>query len=190
MKKIQSNLVTLHVLAITVMWLAAACSLQAALTPGETTVPHLDQITSAVSSGSKEDLLSLFKFSSLPCTKAEGMGGPPKCLADEAEGTLVEVLPILGPEGHHIRRSEMSSWPGIGDAQLYAAYRNSKSTYSDEFFPAGDYGIAFVMPDKVDGVVFQVTEEGIVRLDYQMLSTIDEIIKNSEVIVGPKPPSK
>jgi hypothetical protein len=190
MMTFQSKKTKLYVLVLTMVWLVSACSPQVAATSGEETIPHFEDITSAVASGSTEDLLAIVKFSSLPCTNAEGMGGPPKCLDNEAEGTPVEVLPIIGPEGHHIRRSEMSSWPGIDDARLYAAYRTSESTYSDEYFPAGDYAIAFIMPSKVDGVVFQVTQDGIVRMDYQMLSTIDEIVKNSEVILSPTPPSE
>jgi hypothetical protein len=189
-KPLLTKKATLIVLVLTLVWLVAACSPQATTSSGKDTIPHFDDITSAVASGSTEDLLSLVKFSSMPCTQAEGMVGPPKCLAGEAEGTLVEVLPILGSEGHHTRRLEMSSWPGIGGARLYAAYRTSESTYSDEYFPAGDYAIAFIMPGKVDGVVFQVTQDGIVRMDYQMLSTIDEIVKNSEVILSPTPPSE
>lgn len=154
----------------------------------ESSVPHLDTLVSAASSGSSEDLVALMKFASLPCTTGDGLGGPPKCLAGEAEGTLVEVLPILGPEGHHIRRSEIGSWPGIGGAQLYAAYRVPESAYSDEFYPTGEYGVAFLMPDKVNVVVFQVTEEGIVRLDYHALPSFEEMLNASEVVLGPYPP--
>lgn len=114
------------------------------------------------------------------------MGGPPKCLADEAEGTLVDVLPILGPEGHHMRRSEFSAWPGIGGAHLYAAFRTSESTYSDEFFPAGEFGVAFLLSDKASLVVLQVTADGIVRLDYPALP-IENILKDNEIILGPYP---
>jgi len=186
----QSPKSTLILLALALVWLVTACSPQAPTTSGEAAVPHLDDLVSAVSSGSNEDILALVQFSSLPCTKAEGMGGPPKCLASETEGTPVEVLPILGSEGHHMRRSELSSWPGIGDAQLYAAYQTSESTYSDEFYPAGEYGVAFLMPDKANVVVFQVSDDGIVRIDYTLLPSIEEILKDSEVVVGPTPPSE
>ena len=151
-------------------------------------MPHLDDLVSAVSSGSTDDLLALVQFSSLPCTRKEGLGGPPKCLAGETEGTLVDVLPILGPEGGHIRRSEFSSWPGIGAAQLYAAFRTSESTYSDEFFPAGEFGVAFLLPDKASVAVFQVTEDGIVRLDYPAVPSFEDILKGNEIILGPYPP--
>ena len=180
---------TLIVLALSA-WLVTACSPQALITPGEGTVPHLDDLVSAVSSGSTDDLLALVRFSSLPCTWKEGLGGPPKCLAGETEGTLVDVLPILGTEGGHIRRSEFSSWPGIGAAQLYAAFRTSEGTYSDEFFPAGEFGVAFLLPDKASVVVFQVTDDGIVRLDYPATPYFEEILKDSEIILGPYPPPK
>lgn len=179
---------TVIILALAIAWLLAACSPKASAPSGVEVVPHFADLLSAISSGSSEDLLALVHFSSLPCTKAEGMGGPPKCLLDEAEGTPVEVLPILGPEGHHMRRSELGSWPGLSKAQLYAVYRTSKSTYSDEFYPAGEYGVAFLMPDKANVVVFQVSDDGIVRIDYTILPSIEETLKSSEVVIGPTPP--
>jgi hypothetical protein len=116
--------------------------------------------------------------------------GPPKCLGNETEGTLVEVLPILGQEGQHIRRSEINSLPGIGAAQLYAVYRTSESTYSDEFFPGGDFGVTFLLEDQVNTVVFQVTEDGIVRIDYHVPPTFEDILKDSEIVLTPTPPSE
>ena len=183
----RSEKASLISLALSIAWLVTACSPLASVPSGEDTVPHLDDLVSAVSSGSTEDLLALVQFSSLPCTRKEGMGGPPKCLSNETEGTLVDVLPILGPEGHHMRRSEFSSWPGIGGGHLYAAFRTSESTYSDEFFPAGEFGVAFRLSDKASVVVFQVTDDGIVRLDYPALP-IEEILKDNEIILGPYPP--
>lgn len=190
MVKFKSIKITLIVLAFAIAWLIAACSPQTPIPSGENTIPHLDDLVNAVSSGSNEDLLPLIQFSSLPCTKKEGLGGPPKCLATEMEGTLVDVLPILGPEGGHIRRSEFSSWSGVGAPQLYAAFRTSERTYSDEFFPAGEFGVAFLLPDKATVVVFQVTDAGIVRVDYPALSSYEDILKDNEVILGPYPPPK
>lgn len=189
MATFKSAKVILILLALSA-WSVTACSPQAPTASGADTVPHLDELVSAVSSGSTDDLLALVQFSSLPCTRKEGLGGPPKCLADETEGTLVDVLPILGPEGGHIRRSEFSSWPGIGAAQLYAAFRTSEGMYSDEFFPAGEFGVAFLLPDKASVVVFQVTEDGIVRLDYPALPSIEDILKDNEIVLGPYPLAK
>jgi hypothetical protein len=86
----QSVKATPIVLALIIALLVTACSPQASIPSGEDTVPHLDDLVRAVSSGSTEDLLALVQFSSMPCTKGEGMGGPPKCLADETEGTQEE----------------------------------------------------------------------------------------------------
>ena len=181
-------------LAFCILWLGTACSPQVSTPSDKHIVPHLDELVKAVSSGSTEDLLAIVHFSSLPCTRKDGLGGPPKCLPTEREGTLVDVLPVLGSEGGHIRRSEFSSWfgplAGVGVPQLYAAFRTPKSTYSDEFFPAGEFGVAFLLLDKANVVVFQVTEEGIVRVDYPALSSYDEILKDKEVILGPYPPPK
>jgi hypothetical protein len=173
---------------LTIALLAAACSPPGSSPTGSASVPHLEALTSAVSSGSTEELLPLIQFSSLPCTRTEGMGGPPKCTGSDAEGDIVEVLPILGPEGHHMRRSDFSSWPGLAGAELYAVYHTNEETYSDEFFPAGEYGIAFLMPDTSQVVVFQVSEGGVVRIDYHAQPTLDEILRESEVITGPNQP--
>lgn len=173
-------------LVLSLLWLAA-CTPEAPIPSSGVLVPHLDAIVKAISSGSTQDLVNLVKFSTLPCTKAEGLGGPPKCLPDEAEGTQVEVLPVLGPEGHFIRKSDISTWTGVESAQLYAAYKTAAGTYSDEFFPAGAYAIAFRYPDETQGVVFQVTQDGIVRVDYLGIDAIDEIIQQSEVLFQQTP---
>ena len=190
MTKFQSLNTIPIVLALTISWLVTACSPQTPTPSSEGIVPHLDDLVLAMSSGSAKDLLGLVHFSSLPCTLGEGLGGPPKCIADETEDTLIDVLPILGSEGHHLRRSDLSDWAGIGPAQLYAAFRTSENTYSDEFFPAGEFGVVFLLPDQANGVVFQVTDEGIVRIDYQALSSIEDILKASEVVLGPIPQTK
>jgi len=174
-------------MVIAIAWMLTACSSQASNLSGGETVPHLDALVRAASAGITPDIVKLMQFSSLPCTKAEGLGGPPKCLADEAEGTLVEVMPVLVPEGHHIRRSEFSAWPGIGKAQLYAAYKIPEDAYSDEYFPVGEYGIAFLLADQANVAVFQVTEAGIVRLDYHTIPSMEEVLKASQVVVRPTP---
>jgi len=48
----------------------------------------------------------------------------------------------------------------------------------------------FLLPDQANGVVFQVTDDGIVRIDYQALSSIEDILKASEVVLGPIPPNQ
>lgn len=190
MKSYQPLKPALILLAVSLAWLLAACSPQAPEPTPEEALPHLTALTNAVSSGSKEYLLALVQFSSFPCSKDEGAGGAPQCLSSEAEGTLVEALPILGPAGHHLRRADFSAWAGIEPAQLYAAYRNSESAYSGEFFPAGEYSVAFILPDGTNGVVFQITQDGIIRIDYLAKVAIDNALRENEVIFGPYPQVK
>ena len=69
-----------------------------------TGIADIDAVLAAVESGDPQQLRDLIRFTTVACTKADGLGGPPKCQSDEAEGMLVEVLPFLGPEGHFLRK--------------------------------------------------------------------------------------
>jgi hypothetical protein len=169
--------------------IAAACVPQDPSPSTGEQIPHLETLRQAATTGSTEDILALVRFSTFPCTHREGLGGPPKCLTTEEEGTPVEVLPFLTSEGNHMRRAEVGSWPGVGRAQLYAAYKNPERPYPDEFFPEGEYGVAFLLEDETNVVVFQVAEEGILRIDYYPLASFEELLENWEVLLGPLPPS-
>jgi hypothetical protein len=163
--------------------LLSACSQQAPTLEAE--VPYLQELSDAVAAGSPEDILALVHFSTFPCTSADGLGGPPKCLPTEAEGTPVEALPILGSEGQHLRRDDFGSWPGIGSSRLHAVVRVEPPAVADEFFPPGDYAVAFLQEDGVNVVVFQITDEGIVRMDYHPRALFDETLDGANVILAP-----
>jgi hypothetical protein len=132
-----------------------------------TGIPELDNIIEVTLSGDVNELRSLIEFTQSKCTHAEGLGGPPKCRADEAEGTPVEVLPFLGPEGSFIRRSEIEDWKGVQAGRVYAVYEVPDSVYSDEDYPKGEYAIMFI-EDSEHGfsITLQVTQGRIVRIDY------------------------
>ena len=154
---------------------------------GYTGIAEIDSIIDTVLAGNPEDQLQLLRFSSLACTHADGLGGPPKCQEDEEEGTIVEVLPILGPEGHHLRRSEMENWSGISATDVYAVYRVSPQVYSDADYPAGEYAIVFLGEEEYFNVTAQVTDGKIVRLDYIVgaLSEIDLEQVATEILLAP-----
>ncbi len=149
---------------------------------------EIDLIIDTVLAGTPKDELRLLRFSTLACTHADGLGGPPKCGDNEEEGTKVEVFPFLGPEGHHIRRSEMDEWTGIQASGVYAVYRVSHEVYSDEAYPAGEYAIVFIDRDEPSFITAQVTAGKIVRLDYTYNdpSTIDLTQVASEIILAPQ----
>ena len=147
----------------------------------------VDAVIAAVESEDPGQLQALIRFTTIPCTKAEGLGGPPKCEADEAEGTPLEVLPFLGPEGHFMREADLADFPGVSVIGIYAAYQLSDSAYSEESYPAGEYAIVFIGSDNQTHIVIHI-RGGIVRIDYLYPPTsIDETIQRdaSELILAP-----
>jgi len=151
-----------------------------------TGIEEIDIILAAVESGDPQELHTLFSFTRTACMTVHALGGPPPCREGEAEGTVVEVLPSLGPEGSFMRKDEIGNWQGLGAVGLYAVYRVSDRAYSDEYYPKGDYGIILVGGENRSNFVLQVSHEGIVRIDYP--AALDEILARdaSEVILAPK----
>jgi len=155
---------------------------------GPTGIAKLDRLIETVLADNPQEELSLIRFSSLACTNAEGLGGPPKCRVGEVEGIIVEVLPILGPEDHHVRQSEMDTWEGIPASSVYAVYRVSERAYSEDAFPAGEYAIVFLNESDEFSITTQVAGGKIVRLDYYYgdPSQIDLEQVASEIILAPQ----
>jgi len=173
-------------LLLLVVFLASACLPMATPTPAatalvpsptsaekyhaldtRTTMEEIDTILAAVNSNDKQKLTDLFSYTTIACkTIVNGLGGPPPCREGEAEGTLVEVLPVLSSEGTYLHQDEISNWPGLDVAGLYAVYQVSESAYSDENFPKGDYAVILVGKENQPGIVLQIKNRGIVRIDY------------------------
>ena len=131
-----------------------------------TGVLELDKIIDVALRGDTDELKSLMKFNQVKCTLAEGLGGPPKCLEGEQDGTIVEAFPILDSEGHFLRKADLESWNGLDVSALYAVYEVSASAYSDENYPAGQYAIVFIAADQVTNWTLQVDQGTIVRMDH------------------------
>lgn len=152
-----------------------------------TGIPDVDAVLAAVESGDPQGLRDLIRLTTVACTKADGLGGPPKCQDGEVEGTPVVVLPFLGSEGHFLRAAEAANFPGVSVKGLYAVYRVSDSAYSEEAYPVGEYAVMFVGDENQPGIVIQV-RGGIVRIDYLFSPTsLDETIQRdaSELILAP-----
>jgi hypothetical protein len=153
-----------------------------------TGIADIDAVLAAVESGDPQQLRDLVHITTVVCTKAEGLGGPPKCMQNEAEGTLVKGLPILGPEGQFLREWEISKFPGVYVIGLYAVYGVSDSAYSEEAYPAGEYAAMFKAAENQPNVVIQI-RGGIVRIDYLYPPiSLDETIQRdaSELVLAPK----
>jgi len=129
-----------------------------------TGIEEIDRILDA--SGDLQKLRSLIRFTSTRCTKLDGLGGPPKCLQGEQEGTPVEVLPFLGPEGSFLRKNEIKNWQGFEASGIYAIYEISSGAFSDENYPAGQFAILFGGKENQPAVSLHISAGRIVRIDY------------------------
>jgi hypothetical protein len=153
-----------------------------------TGIADIDAVLAAVERGDPQQLRDLVYITTVACTKAEGLGGPPKCMQNEAEGTIVKGLPILGPEGQFLREWEISKFPGLYVIGLYAVYGVSDSAYSEETYPAGEYAAMFKAAENQPNVVIQI-QNGIVRIDYLYPPiSLDETIQRdaSELVLAPE----
>lgn len=153
-----------------------------------TGIAEVDDVLGAVESGDAEALRGLIRFTTIGCTTAEGMGGPPKCREGETEGTLVNVLPLMGPEGSFVYETDLSNFRPTGVIGIYAIYSVSDSAYSEEAYPAGEYAV--ILTTEVDPIytIYQI-REGIVRIDTLFsTSSRDTAIQRdaSESILTPK----
>lgn len=131
-----------------------------------TGIEDVDKIVEVVSSGDLSTLRSLIQFTNTKCTKAEGLGGPPKCRDGEVEGTPVEVLPIFGPEGHFFHKEDIEEWSGVEADGLYAVYEVSPDFVSEADYPSGKHAIMFVDKENESVISLRVDQGKIVRVDY------------------------
>jgi len=153
-----------------------------------TGIAGVDEVLAAVESSDVQVLRDLVRFTTVGCTKAEGMGGPPKCDAGEAEGTLVTVLPLIGSEGSFMREADLSNFLPIEMTGIFAVYSVSASAYSEEAYPAGEYAAVFATIEDQIFVVFHI-RRGIVRMDTVFSpSSRDTTIQRDalELILAPK----
>lgn len=140
-----------------------------------TGVHIVDAIIEAVLADDLEAERALVHYTTTACTTVSGLGGPPKCRADETEGTLVEAFPVLGVEGMHVRREEIDGVFLSGRKALYAVYRVPAEAFEADYWPAGEYGVVFVHDDPQRpypaATMFLADAGGIVRVVYSQSLT-------------------
>ncbi len=161
---------------------ATAATFQLAVYPLETRTgwPDLDLIIDAVLKHDFEALRGLTRYTQVGCTHFEGLGGPPLCQPDEAEGEIVEVVPFLGPgEGSHQRREEYEAWSGPDALGLLAVYAPSESVFSDESFPVGEFAIVFLDSTGISDLTLQVRAGRVIRYDYGAPGTLENKLSNN-----------
>jgi Tol biopolymer transport system component len=138
---------------------------------GKDLPPELDPVIAAVLSNNLEARRALVRFTTAGCTHELGKGGPPKCAADQTEGTPVEYFPVLGPgEGEHIHPESIDRMLDFDTEALYAVYRRTDQSVSDQYFPSGAFGLIFTnsQQESITTYILVHVDEGgkIVRLDY------------------------
>ncbi len=153
-----------------------------------TGIPGVDIVLDAVLTRDQEAIKDLIRYSISACTNEMGLGGPPKCREGEPVGTMVEVLPFLGPEGHFLRRDEVRDWSGLDIKGLYAVYLVSEQAFADPDYPAGEYAAVFLHGHGISFVTLQIDNGAIIRIDNQFGYPPDEqLMKDaSQVITPPK----
>jgi len=153
-----------------------------------TGIAEVDVVLAAIESEDPGQLRGLFGFTKTTCTTAEGLGGPPKCRDGEADHTPLEVLPFLGSEGSFLRNDEIDGFTGFDVSSIHAVFMVSDGAYSDENYPAGKYGVLLLTDDTSEGIVLQVTEGKIIRLDTLFDITADVLLtylqKNASEILS------
>lgn len=190
------------ILVLSMLVLTSACSPSGTPTPmlnsdgtysleARTGIEDVDNVLAVVAGGDRGELENSIQYTTAPCTTADGLGGPPKCNEGEAEGTLVEALPMIGSEGGFIRKADIDNWTSVDASSLFAVYKVSEEGVEEEYYPRGQYAIVYLSSDYGVGVTLRVSDGRIVRVDYPFYVSLQEL-KNtveqdaSEVILMPK----
>jgi Tol biopolymer transport system component len=152
-----------------------------------TGIEEIDRVIDVVFRGNTAELLEIMDFLATGCTTLDGLGGPPKCVEGQEKGSLVEVFPFLGSEGHFLWRTDTTEWQGINISGLFAVYRVSENAYTDPNYPRGEYAIVFLGNNDFTDYTFNVTDGLIVRIDsgFGEIPQIDFEKDASEIILPP-----
>ena len=158
-----------------------------------TGVPALDHLAAVILDNNLEARRDLISFATAGCTTADGLGGPPKCTPDQAEGTPVDFLPVMGPgEGLAVKPGEIDTSLDFQAEALYAVYRRVDKPIGDPNYAPGEYGLFFSTGEtetNIQYVLVHADANGtIVRLDF-LACPVDEegqIIEPEFLICSPR----
>ena len=132
-------------------------------TPAATLVPEVAAVVQALLASDQEALRGLVLYAETGCTTGPlQVGGPPECRPDEPDGTLVDVLVVLGCEGHNIRSDE------IDEAFANLIARKPKLYGVYPVFP--DYKAIFSVegpePGQTSGIALGIEDGEIMFIDF------------------------
>ena len=150
-------------------------------TQAYTGISVVDAIVQKLLMGDQEAIRQLIQFTEIACTTAQGLGGPPKCAASEAEGTPVAVFSILAQSGYYIRPNEIGNIQ-LNFTDLYAVYQVTEgANASADGRPTGEYGLIFIERDSIasSSTVF-ITKGKIVGLLVNLSQTPLEALEQAK----------
>lgn len=154
---------------------------------------ELRPIMKAMFSGFVDDKVALLQFIQIPCANVDGLGGPPACPEGVAEGTALEVFPNLGAEGSWATLEDMTAMftnLNLQVKSLYAVYRESPNPNAEPYYQPGEYAMLFEreLNEIPLPIVLQVTDGRIVRIDYHIGISPEEILKQvavEQIVIAP-----
>lgn len=139
--------------------------------------PDVNTTIAALLDQDLEVLQYTLLLNSQPCTKEEGLGGPPTCPEGVNEGTVLAFFPVLGPgEGGKLSPEEANQVFDYQEPSLLAVVLVKPPEYMDPSFPAGNYAV-ILGTDPMDlARTFRLNHQGkIVRVDFTGLLSEQEI---------------
>ena len=153
---------------------------------------ELQPIMRAMFSGIITDQLSVIQYTKVGCTNQDGLGGPPKCPEGVAEGTVMEVFPMLGPEGTFSNPAEMENLLiNTSLKGLYAVYRVTPGPNDEPYYPVGEYAMVFErdINDLPLPIILRVQDGKIVRMDFRFGISPEDLLKEipvEQVLIAPQ----
>lgn len=151
---------------------------------------ELKPIALAILQSSFYDAKALARYTTTPCTTADGLGGPPKCLPTETDGTLIEAFLLGGAEARFVRPTEIEASLQFSVKGLYAVYRVQPNPNQQIDSPTGEYALVFDR-DQNDyplPIIAYVTDGKLVSLDFKVGISPQEIIDGlslSDIVIAP-----
>jgi hypothetical protein len=152
----------------------------------QTGIPEVDAAIAVLLSNDPQARRELVHLTTAGCTTVMGLGGPPKCVDGQPEGTPIDYLPVLGPgEGATVLPEDLDRFLDFEVEALYAAYRRADKPITDPYYPPGEYGLFFTTNQEgpiTYIILVHLDAEGfIVRLDH--LAQAENMGQSPEMIL-------
>jgi hypothetical protein len=128
-------------------------------------VPEIDRVLDALFHA-PDQFPGLFSYTQVPCTVDGALSSYPVCGKDQADGSLVDVMAVTGPENRFLPKGDPSIIAMQGKVDLLGVFKVVEGYQAAQNFPAGQFGIVLTQKETGATIVLRVTQEGIVRLDF------------------------